>query len=171
MVKYSPKENTYKEMYLINKFERDIMENTLQNMRNDKTKNSQKFTTENIAYPDDKIVEVETPDKKTSDSLPEKHNRKSNENGNMDIPEVINSAIEKGRLNDVTLSDNGNTPVQRVDTTPMSPIKTRKKVTSTKLGTPEIKNKLRKISKRVKKDQLEKQRKVLMDQVFQNWKV
>ena len=139
MVKYSPKENTYKEMYLINKFERDIMENTLQNMRNDKTKNSQKFTTENIAYPDDKIVEVETPDKKTSDSLPEKHNQKSNENGNMDIPEVINSAIEKGRLNDVTLSDNGNTPVQRVDTTPMSPIKKRKKVTSTKLGTPEIK--------------------------------
>ena len=95
MVKYSPKENTYKEMYLINKFERDIMENTLQNMRNDKTKNSQKFTTENIAYPDDKIVEVETPDKKTSDSLPEKHNQKSNENGDMDIPEVINSAIER----------------------------------------------------------------------------
>ena len=168
MVKYSPKENTYKEMYLINKFERDIMENTLQNMRNDKTKNSQKFTTENIAYPDDKIVEVETPDKKTSDSLPEKHNQKSNENGTMDIPEVINSSIERGRLNDVSLSDNGNTPVQIVDTTPMSPIKKRKKVTSTKLGTPEIKNKPRKISKRGKKDQLEKQRRVLMDEVFQN---
>ena len=139
MVKYSPKENAYKEMYLINKFERDIMENTLQNMRNDKTKNSQKFTTENIAYTDDRIVEVESPDKKTSDSLPEKHNQKSNENGTMDIPEVINSDIEKGRLNDVTLSDNGNTPVQRVDTTPMSPIKKRKRITSTKLGTPEIK--------------------------------
>ena len=128
MVKYSPKENTYKEMYLINKFERDIMENTLQNMRNDKTKNSQKFTTENVAYPDDKIVEVETSDKKTSDSIPEKHNQKSNENGTTDIPEVINSAIEKGRLNDVSLSDNGNTHIQRVDTTPMSPIKKRKKL-------------------------------------------
>ena len=43
MVKYSPKENTYKEMYLINKFERDIMENTLQNMRNDKTKKFSKI--------------------------------------------------------------------------------------------------------------------------------
>ena len=42
MVKYSPKENTYKEMYLINKFEKDVMENSLQNMRNDKTKTNQK---------------------------------------------------------------------------------------------------------------------------------
>ena len=42
MVKYSPKENTYKEMYLINKFEKDIMENSLQNMRNDKRKTAEK---------------------------------------------------------------------------------------------------------------------------------
>jgi hypothetical protein len=37
MVKYSPNENTYKEMYLINKFEKDVMENSLQSMRHDKT--------------------------------------------------------------------------------------------------------------------------------------
>ena len=42
MVKYSPKENSYREMYLINKFEKDIMENSLQNMRNDQTKTTQK---------------------------------------------------------------------------------------------------------------------------------
>ena len=36
---------------------------------------------------------------------------------------------------------------------------------------PEIKNKPRKVSNRVKKDQLEKQRRVLMDEVFKNWKV
>merc|ERR1712074_482973 len=42
MAKYSPKENTYKEMYLINKFEKDIMENSLQNMRNDQSKTTQK---------------------------------------------------------------------------------------------------------------------------------
>ena len=32
MVKYEPNENTYKEMYLISKFEKDIMENSLQNL-------------------------------------------------------------------------------------------------------------------------------------------
>ena len=36
MVKYSPKDNTYKEMYLINKFEKDIMESSLQNLSNSK---------------------------------------------------------------------------------------------------------------------------------------
>ena len=51
MVKYSPKENTYKEMYLIKKFEKDIMENSLQNMRNDKTKTSQNITTLNNLSP------------------------------------------------------------------------------------------------------------------------
>ena len=44
MVKYSPKENTYKEMYLINKFEKDIMENSLQNSQNSKKDFAQKIT-------------------------------------------------------------------------------------------------------------------------------
>ena len=43
MVKYALQENTYKEMYLINKFENDEMENSLRNMRNDKTETTQKF--------------------------------------------------------------------------------------------------------------------------------
>ena len=47
MVKYSPKENTYKEMYLINKFEKDIMENSLQNLQNSKKDLAQKITPEN----------------------------------------------------------------------------------------------------------------------------
>ena len=45
MVKYSPIENTYKEMYLINKFQKDTMESSLQNMRHDKTKTTQKIPT------------------------------------------------------------------------------------------------------------------------------
>ena len=53
MVKYSPKDNTYKEMYLINKFEKDIMENSLQNLRNEKTKTAQKIPPENIVSLDD----------------------------------------------------------------------------------------------------------------------
>ena len=45
MVKYSPKDNTYKEMYLINKFEKDIMESSLQNLSNNKNKNqAEKYT-------------------------------------------------------------------------------------------------------------------------------
>ena len=32
MVKYESNENTYKEMYLISKFEKGIMENSLQNL-------------------------------------------------------------------------------------------------------------------------------------------
>ena len=36
MVKYALQENTYKEMYLINKFEKDIMENSMQNLGNKK---------------------------------------------------------------------------------------------------------------------------------------
>ena len=47
MVKYSQKENNYKEMYLINKFEKDVMENSLQNMRNDKTKTTQNIPASN----------------------------------------------------------------------------------------------------------------------------
>ena len=47
MVKYSPKDNTYKEMYLINKFEKDIMENSLQNLSNSKKDMTDKFTSPN----------------------------------------------------------------------------------------------------------------------------
>ena len=44
MVKYSPKDNTYKEMYLINKFEKDIMESSLQNLSSSKKDMTDKFT-------------------------------------------------------------------------------------------------------------------------------
>ena len=36
MVNHSPKENSYKEMYLINKFQKDIMETSLQKLKNNK---------------------------------------------------------------------------------------------------------------------------------------
>ena len=45
MAKYSAKENTYKEMYLMSKFEKSMLENSLQNMRNDQTSTTQKITT------------------------------------------------------------------------------------------------------------------------------
>ena len=171
MVKYSPKYNRYKEMYLINKFENDIMENSLQNLRNDKTKTAQKITPENIVPLDDEKELIENSDKNTSHLQPEKQSQKSNENNTMNIPEVINTSIEQEHLNDISLSDNGNTPIQSVDTTPTPQSKKRKRVKEKKSSTPEIKKASRRISKRLKKDQLQKQKRQLMDEIFQNWKV
>ena len=171
MVKYFPKDCIYKEMYLINKFENDIMENSLQNLRNDKTKTAQKITPENIVPLDDEKELIENSDKNTSHLQPEKQSQKSNENNTMNIPEVINTSIEQEHLNDISLSDNGNTPIQSVDTTPTPQSKKRKRVKEKKSSTPEIKKASRRISKRLKKDQLQKQKRQLMDEIFQNWKV
>ena len=171
MVKYSPKDNTYKEMCLINKFEKDIMENSLQNLRNDKTKTAQKITPENIVPLDDEKELIENSDKNTSHLQPEKQSQKSNENNTMNIPEVIYTSIEQEHLNDISLSDNGNTPIQSVGTTPTPQSKKRKRVKEKKSSTPEIKKASRRISKRLKKDQLQKQKRQLMDEIFQNWKV
>merc|ERR1712148_79306 len=88
MAKYSPKENTYKEMYLINKFEKDIMENSLQNMRNDQNKTTQKIITTNDISPVKEKEEIENSNKKKTES--EKGNQISNEKGIPDIPEVLN---------------------------------------------------------------------------------
>ena len=54
MLKYPPKENTYKEMYLINKFKKDIMENTLQNIETIKLKRLKITTTNYLASENEK---------------------------------------------------------------------------------------------------------------------
>ena len=48
MTKYSLKENGYKKMYLINKFEKEIMENSLLNMTNDKEKLKENLPSVNV---------------------------------------------------------------------------------------------------------------------------
>ena len=65
MVKYSPKDNSYKEMYLINKFEKDVMENSLQNMRIDKTKTTQKIPASNTTSSEYEKEALETSKKTT----------------------------------------------------------------------------------------------------------
>ena len=119
MVKYSPKENTYKEMYLINKFEKDVMENSLQNMRNDKTKTNQKVPVSITTSSENDKDAIETPNKKETQSKQGNEPLVSNEN---DIegftPEILNSSIEKEKLpNDKPLSVNENTPTseKRID--------------------------------------------------------
>merc|ERR1712074_184664 len=114
MVKYSPKENTYKEMYSINKFEKDVMENSIQNMRNDQTKTTQKIITTDDISPVKEKGEIENSNKKKTESEKVNQDQISNEKGIPDIPEVLNSSVEKEQINDISLSDNGNKPEQRV---------------------------------------------------------
>ena len=121
MVKYSPKENNYKEMYLINKFEKDVMENSLQNMRNDKTKTTQKIPASNTTSSENEKEALETSNKKKlqSENGNENENLVSNEN---DIEgsnlEILNSSVETEKFpNDKTSSVNKNTPTseKRID--------------------------------------------------------
>ena len=112
MVKYSPNENTYKEMYLINKFEKDVMESSLQNMRHDKTKSTQKIPTSNKTSSENEKEALETSNKKKSQSENGNENLVSNEN---DIEgsnlEILNSSFETEKYpSDKTSSVNKNTP-------------------------------------------------------------
>ena len=107
MVKYSPKENTYKEMYLINKFEKDIMENSLQNMRNDKRKTTEKSTMVNNMSPETQNEALENVNKKTIQH-DTSQNQVSNENSILDIPEEENSTTEKELPLNIDLSNNEN---------------------------------------------------------------
>ena len=119
MVKYSPNENTYKEMYLINKFEKDVMESSLQNMRHDKTKTTQKIPTSNKTSSENEKEALETSNKKKSQSENGNENLVSNENdiGGSNL-EILNSSVETEKLpNDKTSSVNENTTAseKRID--------------------------------------------------------
>ena len=87
MVKYSPKENTYKEMYLINKFEKDIMENSLQNLKDDKRKTTEKGTMVNNIPLETQKEALENSNKKTMQPVQASQNQVFNENSILDIPE------------------------------------------------------------------------------------
>ena len=119
MVKYSPNENTYKEMYLINKFEKDVMESSLQNMRHDKTKSTQKIPTSNKTSSENEKEALETSNKKKSQSENGNENLVSNENdiGGSNL-EILNSSVETEKFpNDKASSVNENTPTseKRID--------------------------------------------------------
>lgn len=133
MVKYSPKENTYKEMYLINKFEKDIMENSLQNMRNDKRKTAEKSTMVNNMSPETQNEALENVNKKTIQH-DTSQNQVSNENSILDIPEEENSTTEKELPLNIDLSDNENailspSNLKRILATEKSAIKKIKQIT------------------------------------------
>ena len=133
MVKYLPKENTYKEMYLINKFEKDIMENSLQNMRNDKRKTAEKSTMVNNMSPETQNEALENVNKKTIQH-DTSQNQVSNENSILDIPEEENSTTEKELPLNIDLSNNENailspSNLKRILATEKSAIKKIKQIT------------------------------------------
>ena len=134
MVKYSPKENTYKEMYLINKFEKDIMENSLQNMRNDKRKTAEKSTMVNNMSPETQNEALQNVNKNTIQPVQASQNQVSNENSILDIPEEENTTTEKELPLNIDLSDNENailspSNLKRILATEKSAIKKIKQIT------------------------------------------
>ena len=79
MTKYLPKDSNYTQMYLINKFEKNIMENALSNMKNDQK------NTETMNAPKKISQETQTPS-----------------------PQYSNSDIIPKEQQDISLSDSGN---------------------------------------------------------------
>ena len=109
MVKYSPKENTYKEMYLINKFEKDIMENSLQNLQSNKKDITQKVApTENETQQTPKDI-LQDDGKKKSQTSELDINPEANENEILNIQESINTSNNNPEnsslLNNDSISD------------------------------------------------------------------
>ena len=96
-------------MYLINKFEKDVMENSLPNMRQDKNKNTQKIPTSNKTSSENEKEALETG----------KESLVSNENdiGGSNL-EILNSSVETEKLpNDKTsyVNENTTTSEKRTD--------------------------------------------------------
>ena len=120
MVKYALQENTYKEMYLINKFEKDIMENSKQNLGNKK-----RNTVENIVQTDNINNEApkSTLENKIEKLVPPRKGQELNESDHMNIPEAsvlsiknetpkdkINNDINIEKVNDTSKSKNAFSP-------------------------------------------------------------
>ena len=108
MVRYSPKDNTYKEMYLINKFEKDIMESSLQNLSNNKNKNqAEKYTSPiNINVENNKeslknIMSKSTPISESN------QNKLSNTGGFINVPEDVDSTISVDNPQNSSISKDG----------------------------------------------------------------
>ena len=104
-------------MYLISKFVRDLMEHSLQNMRNDRAKTTQKITTAtNTSLENDK-EELQTSNRKKTQSEKENKAQVYNENDIViSILEVSYSSIEPEKLsNDKAISVNRNPSTSEKD--------------------------------------------------------
>ena len=108
MVKYSPKENTYKEVYLINKFEKDIMDTSLKNLQSDKKIVTQKITpTDNETQETQKEV-LQDDGKKKSQTFQLDINSDVDESEILTIPEAINNTLNNNSNPENSSSLNNN---------------------------------------------------------------
>ena len=92
MAKYSPKENSYKEMYLINKFQKDIMETSLQKLKNNKKDTIESLVSSNNSNSDEHKGILENEDQKISQPLITVQNDSAT--ASVNEPETINLSIE-----------------------------------------------------------------------------
>ena len=107
MVKYSQKDNTYKEMYLINKFEKDIMESSLQNLSNSKKDMTEQYKSPITVNSDSDKESMQTVTKKTT-PIPELHQKQlSNDGGVIHISENTDSIVNEDNPKNGTLAENG----------------------------------------------------------------
>ena len=106
MAKYSPKENSYKEMYLINKFQKDIMETGLQKLKNNKKDTIESLVSSNNSNSDEHKGILENKDQKISQPLITVQN--DNVTDPVNDPEAINLSIENETPNNSTPLDRDN---------------------------------------------------------------
>ena len=92
MAKYLPKENSYKEMYLINKFQKDIMKTSLQKLKNNKKDTIESLVSSNNSNSDEYKGILENKDQKISQPLITVQN--DNVTDPVNDPEAINLSIE-----------------------------------------------------------------------------
>ena len=106
MAKYSPKENSYKEMYLINKFQKDIMETSLQKLKNNKKDTIESLVSSNNSNSDEHKGILENKDQKVSQPFITVQN--DNVTDPINDPEAINLSIENETPNNSTPLDRDN---------------------------------------------------------------
>ena len=108
MVRYSPKDNTYKEMYLINKFEKDIMESSLQNLSNNKNRNqAEKYTSSININVENNKESLENIMSKSTPISESNQKQLSNTGGVINVSEDLDSTISVDNPQNSNLSKDG----------------------------------------------------------------
>ena len=105
MAKYSPKENSYKEMYLINKFQKDIMETSLQKLKNNKKDTIESLVSSNNSNSDEHKGILENKDQKI---LQPSMTVQNDATAPVNDPEAINLSIENETPHNSTPLDRDN---------------------------------------------------------------
>ena len=128
MVRYSPKDNTYKEMYLINKFEKDIMESSLQNLSNNKNKNqAEKYTSPININVENNKESLENIMSKSTPISESNQKQLSNTGGVINVSEDVDSTISVDNPQNSSISKDGDSlgesdnPKSSKNDSPLSP--------------------------------------------------